>query len=407
MLLKVAWRNIWRNKRRSVIILCSIIIGVAALLIYNSLVEAFGRQMLKNQIESNISHIQIHKEGFEEDNQIQKTVPDPNKISKILENSAFVKHFSKRIVATGMITSANNSTGASILGIEPQKEQHITFIKDFIVEGKYVSEDNDIVIGKELADKLEVGLDDKIVLMAAAMDGSVSSALFRISGLFHTGNGQIDKMYAYILLPAAQKMLGMEDEISEFAIKVNELEKVTENRDELILSINEIAGENVYEVLSYRDLIPLIVYYVESIQEYMVVVYIIIIIAILFGVINAMLMSVFERIQEFGVLMSLGMSRFKVFMMIMQEALILSLLGSIIGFAFGGLLLLPMMGGLDLSIWSEGLSSFGVGSIIYPKFSVDLALNALLIMPISTVVGALYPALRAIKLQPTDAMRYV
>jgi putative ABC transport system permease protein len=407
MLFKIAWRNIWRNKRRSIIILISIIVGVAALMLYNSLIEAFGRQMLKNLVESNVTHIQIHRAGFEEDKAIQKTIPDHQRISEILASSEHVKHYSRRIVATGMITSANNSTGASILGIEPDKEQHITFIKRFLVEGKYLFKDNDIVIGKELADKLEVGIDDKIVLMAADVKGAVSSALFRISGLFHTGNGQIDKMYAYIQLSAAQKMLGMENQISEFAIITQSIENIERNKEELINTIKENLNINDYEVLSYRDLIPLIVSYVESIQEYMIIIYLIIIIAILFGVVNAMLMSVFERIQEFGVLMSLGMSRFKVFFMIIGEALVLSIIGSVFGFILGGLLLLPMQNGLDLSMWAESLSSFGIGSIIYPEFSIDLALNALLIMPLSTVFGALYPALRAIKLQPTDAMRYV
>lgn len=405
MLLKIAWRNIWRNKRRSIIILGSIVVGVAALMIYNSLMEAFGRQMLLNQIESNVSHIQIHKKGFKDDKAIQKTVPEPDKVAKILDKQDYVEHYSRRIVATGMITSANNSTGASIVGIEPKKEPNITLIKDFMVEGKYITQNNDIVIGKELADKLEVGLEDKIVLMAADVDGSVSSALFRISGLFHTGNGQIDKLYAYISLPDAQEMLGLEGRVSEFAIITKDLNEVTKFKEMLMSKISELDGG--YEILSYRDLIPLIVTYVESIQEYMVVFYLIIIIAILFGVINSMLMSIFERIQEFGVLMSIGMSRFRVFMMIIEEALMLSLVGTVLGFVLGSLIIIPMQGGLDLSVWSESLSSFGVGSVIYPKFSIDLALNALLIMPVSTIVGALYPAAKAIKLQPTDAMSYV
>lgn len=407
MLLKIAWRNIWRNKRRSIIILGSIIVGVAALMLYNSLMEAFGRQMLHNQISSNVSHIQIHKKGFDEDKAIQKTIPNAKKVAEVLNNSLYIKHFSQRIVTTGILTSANNSTGASILGIEPNKEQHVTFIKDNIVEGEYIIGKNHIVVGKELAEKLEVGIDDKIVIIAAAMDGSVSSALFRVSGLFHTGNGQTDKMYAYISLSEAQEMLGMNGEISEFAIITQNLKEVPEYTHKLIAKINAISGADIYEVMSYRDLIPLIVMYVESIQQYMVIFYLIIIIGILFGVINSMLMSIFERIQEFGVLMSLGMSRLKVFTMVMQEALMLSILGSFMGFILGSLLIWPMMSGLDLSIWSDSLSSFGVGSIIYPEFSMSLVFNALLIMPISTVVGALYPAIKAIKLQPTDAMRHV
>ena len=408
MLLKIAWRNLWRNKRRSIIILTSVAVGVACIMLNDSLGRGMMEQMLENQIRSNVSHIQIHKAGFNDNKIIQSYVPNHQEVENILENSSFVKFYSKRVVSAGLLSSANASSGIVLMGIESDKEKNITSINSKIVEGRYLSgKSNEIVIGKEMAEKLEVELGDKVVAVASSLDGSVSTELFRVVGIYKSSSSAFDKIYAYISLSNAQKMLNLQDNFSEFAIIV-EKPKATDNyKDTLFKKIYSKGFEKEIEILTYKDLLPLMIMYIDLYDQMIIVFYMIIIIAILFGVINVMLMSVYERIREIGVLMSIGMKSRRIFAMILLEAFVLGLVGSIMGFGLGFLAFIPLSNGLDLSIFARSLASMGIDTVIYPIINFNVVLNSILLMPLSTVVGACYPALRAIKLQPTDAMRHI
>lgn len=403
MLLNIAWRNLWRNRRRSLIILTSIVVGVMALVALDSLMKGLMTQMLKNAISSQVSHIQIHKKGFNENRKTQSVVPNREEVEKALGEANYVKAWSKRAISSGMINSAGASSGVTIIGALPNSERRVTNIADKIVEGEYLSgNDNKIVIGKDISEKLEVGVGDKIVLMAAQMDGSVGYGMYRVAGVFETGSSEFDKTHVYIPLAQAQTLLDLGDEVHEYAMIVNNEKGVDEDKAALA---EKIDGE--YEILTYKELLPIIMAYMDMVQASMIITYLIFIVAILFGVINSMLMSVMERIKEFGVLMSIGMKGGKIFFMVVQESFLLGIFGTVVGFALGYSLFLLMKDGVDLSIYKESLASFGTGSVIYPVFDASVILNAFIFMPIATALGAIYPALKAVKLQPTDAMRHV
>lgn len=404
MLLKIAWRNLWRNKRRSIIILASIIVGVASLFLYSTISAGFAVQMLENQISFHTSHIQIHKKGYENNKNVHKLIPNPGKVENILKNSTFIINYSKRVIVYGLLSSASASSGAAIIGIEPNKEKLITNISKKIIKGTYLANGkNEIVIGQKMAEKLDVTIGDKVVTVVSDIHGHVSNALFRIVGIFKTGSAVFDRTFLYIPLATAQKTLEMGNNFNEFAMITRDEKKTGEYKKELEQKID---GD--YEILTYQELLPLIMKYIEIFDQMIYIIYMVIYIAVLFGIINTMLMSVFERVQEFGVLMSIGMKNTKIFSMVLQEAFVLGLLGTLLGFALGLLIYLPLSySGVDLGIYNESLSSFGMGSIIYPKMNLAIIINSIVIMPIATVVGAIYPARKAIKLQPTDAMRYV
>ncbi|MBU2472196.1 MAG: ABC transporter permease, partial [Bacteroidetes bacterium] len=187
MLLKLAWRNIWRNKRRSLIVVTAVVIGLVSLIFTDSLSVGMIRQMLDNQIGSHISHIQIHKNGFNDNKIIQNCIPDYEKVETILQSDPSISHYSKRVVTYGLISSASNSSGISIIGIGPKEEENITIIKKSVVEGEYFSgKKRDIVIGKKLSEKLGVGIGDKIVLMVTNFSGNVATDVFRVAGLYET-----------------------------------------------------------------------------------------------------------------------------------------------------------------------------------------------------------------------------
>ncbi len=404
MLFKIAWRNLWRNKRRSIIVLASIIVGVASLFLYSTISDGFAMQMLENQISFHTSHIQIHKKGYENNKNVHKVIPNPEKVENVLQKSSFIKSYSKRVMVYGLLSSASTSSGAAIIGIEPNKEKIITNIHKKIIKGSYLGTGkNEIVIGQKMAEKLDVTIGDKVVTVVSDVNGHVANELFRVVGIFKTGSAVFDRTFIYIPIKTAQKTLGMGKNINEFAMITKDEKKTSLYKKELLKKID---GE--YEVLTYQELLPLIMKYIEIFDQMIYIIYMVIYIAVLFGIINTMLMSVFERVQEFGVLMSIGMKNRKIFSMVLQEAFVLGFFGTIIGFAIGLLFyLLLSHTGVDLSIYNDSLSSFGLGSVIYPQMNLSIIINSIVIMPLATVVGAIYPARKAIKLQPTDAMRYV
>lgn len=404
MLLTIAWRNIWRNRRRSLIVMLSIVVGVVFAMLSDGLSIGMIHQMLDNQIGSHVSHIQIHAKGFNDNQVIQNTIPDRVRVEDALGAMQGVRHWSRRVTTFGLLSSALNSSGGLIIGVEPGREETVTLIKSSIVEGTYLTgKANEVVIGRRMAEKLGIGLGDKVVGMASALNGDVGSDLFRVVGMYQTISSEFDKMHMFTSLSGLQGMLEMEDRVVEYAVIVDDLEQV----DRIAAALRAELGDE-YEVLSYRDLLPMLVYMVDMYGQMMVVLYVVIGLAMIFGIINTMLMSVFERMQEFGVLMAIGMKNSAVFRMVMAEALLLSTMGTAIGMVFGigGVLVLGVVG-IDLSLFADGLNAFGMGAVIYPQLTFDSILGVVVIIPLTALIGSLYPALKATRLQPVTAIRYV
>ncbi len=402
--LKIAWRNIWRNKKRSIIILISIVIGVIAIIFFEALSVGFVNQMVNNQIGIHTAHIQIHKNGFNEEKLIQNYLPNSSKILNELRQLNEIKHMSQRIISYGLITTAENSTGILIAGVIPEEEKNVTKISEFLIEGSYfLTNKKEILISKRLAKSMDLSIDDKVVLLASRVDGKVGSELFRVVGIFQTPNSVFDKSTIYITLVDAQEVFGLNNNISEIAIVSSNLNEVAKLKDK----IAKIIGAE-YEVLSYHDLIPTLVMQQEMTGNWMLIIYIIIGLAMIFGIINTFLMSVFERINEFGVLKAIGMNEQKLLLMIVYESLILGIIGAIVGSIFGlSLVVYFSKVGLNFALFSEGLSAWGIAAIIYPEIVFFSIIKAFLVVGSISLLASLYPALKALQLQPVKAIRYV
>ncbi len=404
MIFKLAWRNIWRNKRRSLIVLVSIIVGLIAIFLSDGLSNGMMRQMLFNQINLDIAHIQIHKAGFNRNKIVKNYLPDYKHVESVLKANPEVQAYSKRVYATGILSSANNSSGVIIDGIIPAEEAKVSIIKNSIIKGRYLgSGKRGILIGEKLAEKLGVDVGDKVVAMANTLKGDIGSDAFRIVGIFQTSSSEFDKIAVYVNSKAEQEMLGIGDNYHEFAIITKDYNEVTSIKNKLEAELG-----SRYEVFTYRDMLPMLIYQMELYKESMMILNIIIGLALIFGIINTMLMSVFERIREFGVLMAIDMKNSRLYLMIVFEAFILGIIGTLTGLVCGLLLDIPLAhSGINLSIFSVGLESFGIGAVIYPVLSAGSLINSVLFMPLVAVVGALYPAYKAIKLEPIYAINYV
>jgi ABC-type lipoprotein release transport system permease subunit len=379
-------------------------VGVNATLLMDTLSRGMIVQMVDNQIRSHISHIQIHRKGFRDNPVIQATIPDAKRVNEALKNVEGIAFSSPRVLTYGLVSSAANSSGILLVGIDPDREANITSVSKSLQAGRYLSGNpNEAVVGAALAEKLGVGLGDRIVAMASAIDGHVGSDVYRIVGLFETFSSEFDKSTIYVPIASAQSMLAIGEEVSEYVLIVSNMEQLPGIQK----TLEERLGDK-YEVHSYAQILPILLAIVDMYDQSMAIFYGIIGIALIFGIINTMLMSVFERIHEFGVLKAIGMPDHRLLLMVLLEALHLGIIGTAAGFAIGYILYIPLSHtGIDLRMFSEGLRSFGVGAIIYPVLTWGSVAMALLIIPFISVLGALYPALKAVRLTPVSAIRHV
>lgn len=407
MISRIAWRNILRNKRRSLVLVTSIVAGVLVLVLSEGFAVGMLHQMLSNQIGADAGYIQIHKAGYQSDPTLENTMSNPGVISAILKKESGKMDYSERLRVFGLVSSAYNSYGVSIVGIIPSEEKQITTISRYVTKGSYLSgEPGQILISKSMAEKLRVDIGDKVVIMASRMDGSIGSEACRVSGIFETFNSGFDQSHVYIPIQTADQMLNTNGLISEFVVNpVN-----PDQTDQIAVSIRRdiAASEHPagFEVLTYKQMLPLLVSQLALYKQALYLISGIIAIALIFGIVDTMLMVVMERTHEFGVSMAIGMSNGRIFAMVMTEAFFLALIGTAIGLVASYGALSPLSkSGWDLSMFSASLKSLGIGSIIYPVFDTSEVLRNVLVIPIVTLLGAVYPALKAIRLQPVEAMR--
>ncbi|HQT92052.1 MAG TPA: ABC transporter permease, partial [Candidatus Kryptobacter bacterium] len=263
MISKIAWRNILRNKRRSLILITSIVVGVIAMVLTDAVSIGMMQQMLTNQIGVDAGYIQIHKKGYQTDPALKNSVADTEPVRAALSKDSLTCNISGRLRTFGLVSSAYNSSGVSIVGIIPSQEQKVTTVHEYIAKGTYLTgSPGDIIISTATAEKLRVGLGDKVVIMASRLDGSVGSEACRVAGLFETFDSGFDQTHVYIPLQTAQQMLGAAGRISQFVVNPVDTKRTESIADRLKSKLPE-----GYEVLTYKEMLPLLVMQIQLYNE--------------------------------------------------------------------------------------------------------------------------------------------
>jgi ABC-type lipoprotein release transport system permease subunit len=402
MLLSLAWKNIWRNKKRSLIILIAIILGLWAGLFASAVMFGMWDSAINSAIERDLSHIQIHSKEFKKEKLITNTLPDADNILDKLKNNTSIEYVTQRVIIEGMASSPTSSSGVEIVGIDPDVEKNITSISSKMKEGNYFATKNrnPIVVGEELAKKLSLKLKSKIVLSFQAPDGTITYAAFRIAGVFKTESSTFDKSTLFIKRNDLYKIIDSQPFVHEIAIKIKNPQQLLSVTNQLKKEFPNLAVQDWKELAPELDL---------SYELLVLELYIflgIILFALLFGVTNTMLMSVIDRIRELGVLLAVGMRRLRIFRMIIYETVMLSLCGGIIGMIVGALTILYFKNaGISLSIFADAFSAFGISTQLYPELPVSFYPMLTVMIIATAVLASIYPAIKAIKLQPADAIR--
>ncbi len=403
MILSISWRNIWRNKVRSLVIIFSIALGIFAGVFSAAFFKGMAEQRIQKVIKTEMSYIQVHQPEYRQNSEFSNFMPDGSKLTDEIRQLPNVTGVSQRILIQSMAASAETASGVLIAGIDPENESKVTNLSTKIIDGAYFEgiKRNPVVIGKKLAEKLNVKVRSKIVLTLQDLENNITSGAFRVAGIYSTNSNMYDESHVFIHASDLIKLTGFpETGAHEIAINIDDSETLPMVESQ----VKEIAtGE---EVLNWKALSPEMNYLTEAMDMYMYIFIIIILLALLFGIINTMLMVVMERTKEIGMLMAVGMNKMRIFSMIVLESILLSITGGMVGIVIGALT--SKYGEthpIDLSMWAQGYQQLGFDAFVYTSLDPVMLVNVTIMVMFTGVIAALYPAYKALKNDPADALR--
>ncbi len=405
MLFRIAWRNIWRNPTRSWVVILAIAMGVWAVIFLMGFSIGMGNSYVDSAIRLEVSHIQVHHPDYLQDHDVKFFLDNADSLAALAAAEAGVVVVSPRTIVNGMVSSARGSRALRVRAVDPEAEAAISQLDGKLVEGEYLPEGkrNGIYLGKKLAERLGVRLRSRVVLTFQDLSGNITSAAFRVTGLFDTDNNAFDESTALVRREDLNRVLGREGIAHELAILLEDASLADTVAARLRSRMPDL------DVQTYMQLSPEIRLFESQIATSVYIIMVIVMLGLIFGIINTMLMAVLERVRELGMLMAIGMNKVRVFFMIMLETLMLGVVGAPLGILIGAVMIHYYKDqGLDLSQYArEGFSEFGMSAIIYPDVYPGMYVELAIAVFITALLASIYPALKAIRLRPVEALRKI
>ncbi|MBN1930183.1 MAG: ABC transporter permease [Desulfobacterales bacterium] len=405
----IGWRNLWRNKRRSLVVITSMALGIFAMLLSMGIMNGMNNQMVENTISTSLGHISIQRKGFQNDMKLQNSFVPSKELKNILSDIHDLKAFTPRIKMDGMIRSSEASRGVLIMGIDPVHEKTVSKILEYTLgeaAGSYLtdSEASDILISKTLADKLDLLVGDKVVLMFQNLQKEIVGTALTVKGLYQSPIDSFDKYVVYTGLQNLQKLTGMGTKISEISIRVTHRKQVDKVVEELRNSIHE----PLFTILSWKEMAPNLFRAVTIFDTMMYIFFAIIFTTVVFSIANTLIMAIMERFHEIGVMKSIGTSPNRIGAMVLFEAMNLGIVGLVAGIGVSVLIIaLLAYTGIDLSFYMESMRTLGTGHIIYPALKSKDIIASTFIVLTTTLLAALYPAVKAARIKPLEALHHI
>ena len=402
MIATIAWRNVWRNGRRSVILIAAIGFGIWAGILEMALMNGMAEQQVEAAIRTRTAHVQIHARGFLGHRDVNLSIPRPDSTLARVSRMPGVEAVAGRAVLNGMVSSATTARGALVYGVDPIAERRTTDVAEHVIAGRYLdgTRRNAVVVGERLVRKLGLGLGKKLVVTGQAGDGSIGSAAFRIVGIYRTVNSDFDESAVFVARADLARGFALGDALHEIAVRVRRLDAIEPLTAALRRDFPDL------DVETWRDLSPEVALTQESTWQMNEIFLVVILIALVFGITNTMLMGVLERTRELGVLIALGMRPGPVFAMVLAETVLLSVGGALSGVVLAALSV-AVLGrtGIDLSFVSSGLAAFGFGQVVHPVLPVARYPWVVLLVVVTAMVASIYPGWKAVRLDPARAIR--
>ena len=409
MIFIIAWKNVWRNKLRSLIVILSIVIGLLGGLFY----LAFSNGMVQNQIgtaiKTEISNIQLHNPEYLVNNEIKYSISEPNKKLEKIRSLENVKAASAKIKSMVMISSAATGTGVSLNGINPNDEIRVSDLSTKLIDGTYFQTKlrNPIFIGEKLANKLKVKVKSKVVVTTQDLNENITYGSFRVVGIFKTHNTMFDQANAFVIKKDMADLIQYDTTTAtEISVLLNHNDLTNETQTQLSSMFADEIETKEITARTWSEINPILRMLNEMTLQFTMIFVVIILVALSFGIINTMLMAIMERVREIGMLMAIGMSKIKVFLMIMLETVFLSLTGGVIGLVLSWIFVsITNRTGIDLSSVAEGLNAIGYSSFIRPELGIFFYFFIGTLVVVTAIFASILPARKALKLKPSEAIR--
>ncbi len=403
---RIAARNVLRNRKRSAITVGGTAFAIVAYVFLYGYLDGFGEQIVDNATRYVTGHLQLERQGFRRDLAPELAFADVQGVLRAAEQVPGVEAAAPRVQAQALASSASKSEGIRLFGIDPMREPRLTFIHRTIVEGQALQpgSDRDILVGRQLAEKLGLRLGEKLVVMAPGVGGELGTAAFRIRGIFATESSAFDGAMAFVTLPAAQSLLGLGARVSTINLRLADRSQLA--------AVNARLGPALaaagLTAVSWSELMPQVSDMVGLIRAIRSIVVGVFFIVVALAVMNTVFMAVAERTREFGVMMALGTAPGAIVRMVMYETTALMAAASILGYAVGSALVLYLgRHGLDLtSLYKDYTAIPGLTGMAYPRLVFSSIAGPGVALFLSSIAVSLHPALRAARLEPTAAIRH-
>ena len=405
--LRLAWRNLWRNPRRTWLTIGAMVFSNALLVFMISIQFGMYELMIDNTLQAFTGHMQVQAPGYKDDLKMRQVVPDAESLANRLRRELDLETITVRSAAFALVSSADRSYGIQIFGVDPERETEVSSIPGLIKEGRFPTDRNaqEIVVGKVLARNLKVGLGDELTLLGSGRDGSFAAAVAEVVGIFDSGVIDLDRSIAEIPLGFFDDVFYMDGAAHSVVIVTPGLSVIEEYRfkTEPLLPTGDGVVLHDWDALQ-----PGLKQAIQADISSAFFMYGVLVVLVAFSVMNTQLMSVLERTHEFGIVMSLGLTPGRLGRLVLLETTMMGLAGLLLGALAGGLITLWFnYNGFSYPGMDQMAANFNLPSRFYPEPTVLTLFLGPIVVFIGSIASALYPALRLHWLHPVEAMRAV
>jgi ABC-type lipoprotein release transport system permease subunit len=402
--LLMAWRNIWRNPRRSVLTILAIVFATALLVFMLSFQFGAYDDMIDSSVRLSTGHVQIVAPGYHERPEMRKVISDPDRLIQASPHFGKVEKVAKRSEAFVLASGDKRSRGLAVTGVDPAIEREISSVPHQIVEGRYLKEgDGSVaVIGSLAARHLQLGIGDEIVMLGSGRDGSIAAGMVTIIGIFKSGIDEFDRAAMQLPMVEFDSIFSMDGAVHRLIYTFDQLTDSTPTADRMRAD----GATSGLQVMTWEELTPGLKQSIELDLISGIIMYFILVVVVAFSIVNTFFMAIFERKKEFGVLMSIGMKPGRLVRLMLLESLSMTWVGLVLGIMSGiAITLLVSRYGISMGDSAEFMAQYGMPERLYPKLTLlSIVVGPLLIFTV-TMLTALRPVLRIPTLKPVEALR--
>ncbi|WP_234979145.1 ABC transporter permease [Desulfococcus multivorans] len=409
--LKMAWRNVWRNRRRSLLTMAAIAFACALLVFMLSFQFGSYEAMINAAVKVHTGYFQIQAPGYQEKREIRLVVADPEAVARLIDAVPEVTAYTFRANAFSLAASNDRTYGISVTGIDPVREFNVSSLKTLVRDGVFLSPGDgpEALVGALLAKNLRVGIGDPITLLGQGRDGSIAATVVTVKGIFASGQDDFDRNALYIPLGYFQELYAMRGAVHEIVGMTSSIWAVpaVERRLKQELERLDRDKNGPLAILDWKALMPGLAQgiYLDLVSG--LIFYLLLIVVVAFSIMNTFLMAIFERTREFGVLMAIGTTTGRLTRLLLTESMMMTFVGMGAGMLLGSLVTLYyQIVGIDFGGASEILKQYGIPGRMYPILTVPSLVIGPFLVCFITFWAALWPALRVRRLTPVKAMHY-